>query len=171
MTTNSVFILYLVVGACAILILLGGIVSLIFSYRTQPNQGDTFLKFGNLQISSKNAGVGLCIIGACLAGFVLFMIPPPFEHRTILVAGKVTKEGFSDHNGILIGVIPNRFKTITNSDGSYSIPVYKGDASYSAVALYRNGSEMAIILQGFKSKVTMPHLITPLGGNYEFQKK
>jgi hypothetical protein len=86
-------------------------------------------------------------------GSFLVFYPLHLWHQTpetIPVIGKIEKIGQLSHEGIMVGIIPDRYKTFTNSDGSYTIEVDKQGHSYAAFAYYTNGSQYAFKIQGVK---------------------
>ncbi len=74
------------------------------------------------------------------AAFILVPVNYCYQNPEMLpIHGKVELQGGPVNDGILIGIIPDKYKTFTNTDGSFRIEVVSDGHSYTGLAYYRSG--------------------------------
>jgi hypothetical protein len=83
--------------------------------------------------------------GALLTFFPLYQWPQAIDK--IPVSGIVTLDGQASE-GVMIAIIPGSQKTLTHTDGSYTLDIFPGERSYTGVAYYRDGHSKSVYLGG-----------------------
>jgi hypothetical protein len=76
------------------------------------------------------------------------MLQRPDLTEKMPIFGKITKEGRSSHEGIMIGIISENCKTFTDSNGNYEIQILPGENSYTGLAYFRDGGVKDIYIGG-----------------------
>lgn len=130
-----------------VLALIGGIVLLVVIPELRQPIECTFRGF-----TVKTAGgmpAVIVLVGAAFVGFPVwhaYKSPPKLP-----VSGKIQTSDGKTISGILIGVIPASYLTLTLSDGSFSLNIPKGDDSaYQAILYLPNGEPPLFHMEGVK---------------------
>ena len=101
-------------------------------------------------------------LGACLILYPLSTWPK--APGKVPVSGKITVKGRPSAEGIMIGIVPGTFG-VTNTDGSYTVEVPRGEASYTAVAYYRDDRSRLINVANVNVTQGGGSFSTELGGD------
>ena len=106
------------------------------------------LPFG-MKLSANYPSLVCSIMGVLLAGFSIYLyFEKPYVHETLIVKGKVTRADRDNHGGMVVGVVPGRYLATTNSDGGFTLEVFKGESSYTGIASYIDGSSHDAHVEG-----------------------
>jgi hypothetical protein len=66
------------------------------------------------------------------------------------ITGTMTRPDLSSQDGIMVGVIPAGYTTVTDSKGNFEISV-SGDApAYTGIGYYRDGQTQRVFLEGIE---------------------
>jgi hypothetical protein len=137
----SVFSALTGVGLC------GGALFLIARQRVIRGRGGASVElqiplFGQLKTNYPAA------LALFLGGFLLYypLSRWPEAGAKLPISGRITIEGRSSHEGVMVGIVAGGQMTITRSDGSFELRVPEGETAYTGLALYTDGTTKDVYL-------------------------
>jgi len=77
-------------------------------------------------------------IGAALVIFPIYKWPSGYVHEGLDIEGEILREGQGSHIGTIVGVVPGRYTTSTDSKGKFTLTVRAGESSYTGIAYYKD---------------------------------
>ena len=116
------------------------------------------------EVDTDVPAVGILGLGTFLIFFPLYKWPSDFQHEVIRISGQITTQGRSSHEGTMLGVLPGRYTTFTDSQGNFTFDVFAGEASYTGIAYLRDGDTRLTHIRGIVIKESKGSF------NHEFER-